>query len=253
MGRIIFVLGLIYCSDVFSFYTVIDPTSIAKSAEILTTTTEALSTAKGIATTATEALSTANKTFGQMQTLNSVLGSPISSSIMGKLSGLRGSSSKYSGLFKALAGQGGSIEQAVFNFTGNSNIADFSRAKNYIQEKYFREKKPTISLGSARKIRYEREEKAKSVVVDSLVVTNTYKENMKEDQKNLEEISREAYESSDVNHQIIVQTKLLEKIAQSLEKLILLQSQQLEFMAHTYLGDRGVGLGEAKNPKEETR
>ena len=101
MGRYIFILVLIGSSDLLAWYAVFDATSVAKSGELLTTANSSLSTAKGIASTATKALSTAQKTFSQIQTLNSVLGSPLSSSIMGKLSGLRGSSSKYVGLLGA--------------------------------------------------------------------------------------------------------------------------------------------------------
>ncbi|NCP38854.1 MAG: hypothetical protein GW821_19830, partial [Shewanella vesiculosa] len=61
---------------------------MAKYGEMIKSGAKQLETAKELASTASDALNTANQSLDKLQTMNSVLGSPLKSSVLGRLMGL---------------------------------------------------------------------------------------------------------------------------------------------------------------------
>lgn len=262
MGRYIF-KGLIIASAVFhsdgGMATFHDPISFAqnvaaqgenaaKYGEMIKSGAEQLEQAKKIASTASETLNTANQAVSKLQTMNSVLGSPLKDSVLQRLAGLKSLSQSYGGFLGAMGSDNGDRLQSLNGFAnrefGTEDRSRLLAGKNYFQRQFFPEDSRTINLDKARSIKLTREQAAKDTVLTSLAVSKQHKEDLSKDHNDLMLISQSGVESSTINHQTRVQTKLLERIAQSLEKIILLQSQQLEFMAKTYIGDRGVAIGE---------
>lgn len=227
-----------------------DATSYVKFGEILKTGGETLKSAQEIASTATEALNVANHSFTELRTLNSVLGSPLSAKVMSRLGHLQGISDDYEGLLFSLTSEHGDALGAL-NRVGRDKLgmqdrSELLAAKEYFQTKFFNTQETFVNVQQAQQIKYEREQAARESVLTSLALSQQHKKDLQKDHQALMAISRSGHESSEMNHQTLIQTKLLERIAQNLEKLIVLQAQHLDFLAKTYMGDRGVALGEAK-------
>ncbi len=247
MGRIIFGLMAYHLMVTTSFaITVHDPISFAKTAETAATSMKTLNGVTEMSGKLGEALNTANKSLGELSALNSVLGGPLSNSVLGKLSSIRSTSRRYGGLLSALNGtlsghsSGYALNSAAHSTLGTPNVSKFITAKNHIERKYYQVTGKKYEYKRAKAVRIARDKAARKSVVTTLAVSKAHKEDLKDDHEDLVSISREAGHSGDMNHQILIQTKLLERIAQNQEKLILLQSQQLDFMAKTYLGDQAV-------------
>lgn len=213
---------------------------------------EQLQTVQEMASTASDALNTANKSFSEFQKVNSVLGSPISSRVLNRLRDLQGMTDGYDDLLFDLSNEHGDAAEGINRFSrnqlGTQDRGDLLRAKSYFQEKFFTDsKKKTLNLKQAQQITYERESSAKDSVITTLALSKKHKADLKKDHESLSSIVKSSNDSAEMNHQALIQTKLLARIAQNLEKLILLQSQQLDFMAKTYMEHRGIGLGEARS------
>lgn len=229
--------------------TVHDPISYGKAIEMASTSSKTLTGITEVSTKVGDALKTANKSLSELSTLNSVMGSPLPNSFMSKLSNMKTMSRKYGGLLGALSGTASGSHASAYSFNqkakstfGTPDVSKFLRAKDYIESKYYAETGKPVHVNHARKIRIAREKSARKSVVTTLAVAKTHKKDLAEDHKELERLAQEASDSGDMNHHMVMQTKYLERIAQSLEKLVLLQSQSLEFKAKTYLGDRGVDV-----------
>ena len=239
--------GVMGVGDVVS-----DPGSYVYYADMIGSAAEQLKTAQEMASTASEALSTANKTMGDIQTMNSVLGKPLSDAFLKRFSGFKTLSQSYGGFLSAMGSDQGDRLQSLNSFAnrefGTKDQSRLIEGKKYFQHKFFPENSRKIDLGKAHVIKRSREQASKDTVLTSLAVSKQHKEDLATDHQDLVLIARSGNESGTLNHQALVQTKLLERIAQSLEKMILLQSQQLEFMAKTYIGDRGVGIGDLQEP-----
>lgn len=243
-----------------------DATSYAQATQ---TASNTLDTAKGVnetvkgitevSETLTSALHTANKSLSELSTMNSVLGRPLSSSILGKISSIHGTSRKYGGLLNALnnvmsgKSSGYDLNYAAHSTLGTPNVSRFLSAKSYFARKYYQMKGDKYEYKQAKAIRVARDRAARNSVVTSMAVAKAHKEDLRDDHNDLESISREAAKSGDMNHQILFQTKLLERIAQTLEKIVLLQSQQLDFMAKTYLGEQEVDPRDLRLNERETK
>lgn len=221
---------------------------VKSAADTAETAGKQLEQAKKIASTASEALNTANAAVTKLQTMNSVIGSPLKDSVLRRFSSLKSLSQSYGGFLGAMGSDNSDRLQAANGFANREfGTEDHSRlleGKRYFQRQFYPEDSSKIDLGKARFIKISRENAAKDSVLTSLAVSKQHKQDLSKDHQELVLISQSGRESVTLNHQTLTQTKLLERIAQSLEKLILLQSQQLEFMAKTYIGDRGVGLGD---------
>ncbi len=227
---------------------------IASNASQLEKLGDQLETAQKIASTGSDALNTANQSLDKLQTMNSVLGSPLKSSVLGRLMGLKGVSRDYGNLLGSLSRDNSDHLRAVNSFSrnqlGTQDQSDLLSKKDYFKRTFFSEKKGSFNPQKARQIKYDREQASRDSVLTTLAVSQTHKEGLKKDHEELVAISTTSIRSGEMNHHAVVQTKLLERIAQNQEKMILLQAQQLDFMAKTYMGDRGVGLGETIKPKE---
>jgi len=230
--------------------------NLAKYGEMIKSGAKQLETAKELASTASDALNTANQSLDKLQTMNSVLGSPLKSSVLGRLMGLKGVSRDYGNLLGSLSRDNSDSLRAVNSFSrnqlGTQDQSGLLSKKDYFKRTFFSEKKGTFNPQKARQIRYDREQASRDSVLTTLALSQTHKEGLKKDHEELVAISTTSIRSGEMNHHAVVQTKLLERIAQNQEKMILLQAQQLDFMAKTYMGDRGVGLGETIKPKEVT-
>jgi len=230
--------------------------NLAKYGEMIQSGAKQLETAKEMASTASDALNTANKAFSELQNMNSVLGSPLKSNVLSRLMGLKGATRSYGNLLSSLSNDNADSLGGINRFSrqqfGTQDQSRVLYAKNYFQRKFFSEKSSTINVQKARQIKYDRQKASQESVLTTLAVSHTHKENLKKDHEDLVKISSTTSHSGEMNHQAVVQTKLLERIAENLEKLILLQAQQLDFMAKTYMEDRGVGLGEAREPKGDS-
>jgi len=228
--------------------------NIAKYGEMIQSGAKQLETAKEMASTASNALNTANQSLGKLGTLNSVLGSPLKESVLGRLKGLKGVSGDYGNLLRSLSSEHSDSLRGVNRFSrnqlGTRDQSGLLSKKDYFKRTFFSERKGTFNPKKARQIKYDREQVSRDSVLTSLAVSQTHKEGLKKDHEELVAISTTSTRSGEINHHTFVQTKLLERIAQNQEKMILLQAQQLDFMAKTYMGDRGVGLGETIKPKE---
>ena len=233
--------------------TVTDPGSYVYYAEMVGVSAEQLKSAQEVASTASDALNTVNKSFTELQNMNYVMGSPISDSLLQRFSGLKSVSQNYGGFLSAMGSDNADHLQAMNGFANREfGTEDQSRlldGKKYFQRKFYPDNSRKIDLGKAQVIKLTREKASKDTVLTSLAVSKQHKEDLAKDHQELALISRSGNESATLNHQTLTQTKLLERIAQSLEKVILLQSQQLEFMAKTYIGDRGVGIGDLQEAK----
>lgn len=242
-------LGFLIVQSVNANMAVFDSTSFGKTLEIASTSSKTLTGITEVSKKVGDALETANKSLSELSTLNSVMGSPLPKDFMSKLSNMKSLSRRYGGLLGALSGtvsgsnaSASSLNGMAKSTFGTPDVSQFLRAKSYIESKYYAEMGQPVHVNHARKIRIAREKSARKSVVTTLAVAKTHKRDLAEDHKELERLAKEASGSGDMNHHMVMQTKYLERIAQSLEKLVLLQSQSLEFKAKTYLGDRGVDV-----------
>ena len=243
--RIVMLLIILVSSDA-GCMTVHDPISFAKASQTAANSVKTLNGITEMSGKIGSVLQTANKSFRQLSTMNSVLGGPLSNSTFKKLSSLGSSSRKYGGLLRAFTStmegksSGLGLNYAAHKTLGTPNLSKYIRTKNFVERKYFQATGERVHTKKAKNIRRARERAARRSVVNTIAISKTHQENLSDDHIELEKLAKEAASSGDMNHQILIQTKLLERIAQNQEKLILLQSQQLDFMAKTYLGDRGV-------------
>lgn len=118
----------------------------------------------------------------------------------------------------------------IMQMTGDSF---YVYAKNYFQHKFF----PEQSITTSSQLSEIRESKLAAVqvsTVDSLAIATQQKKTLRDDHQQLQNIKLQAEQNSTLQYQTNMQTRLLEHIAHQLDKLILIQSQQLELMA-TYM------------------
>lgn len=260
MGRIIFIIGLLLNLSSAKTTPVVDAGAVAKMGEVLSQGNkalkqggEALKSTQEMAGDVKKSLTEATKRFGELQKLNSVLGSPLSSHIMKRIGSLKNSSAQYGSLLGMLSKEGdaSSLNNFSKKVIKTPDCGRFIRAKNYIEQKYFKESKGPVSIQRATAIKRARERASRKVVLNSLAVSEMTKIHLTENHESLKDLSDLSLHSTNVNHQLVVQTKLLMRAVENLEKIIFIQSQQLEFMAKTYLGDRGIVLDKSDHDSSE--
>src|SRR5690606_33677652 len=135
----------------------------------------------------------------------------------------------------------------------HAGVKDFSNyifAKDYFQQKFFPETKLTTPIHLAQ-IRESKLEAVQVSTVDSLAIATQQKKTLRDDHLQLQNIKMQAEQDPSLKYQTNMQTRLLEHIAHQLDKLILLQSQQLELMATNMAQAQPTVFKGAKTPVKE--
>lgn len=186
-------------------------------------------------------LSTAGQSLQQLQSLsnemtemNSVLGSKLSQSFLQNVMQVGGMSGDFSSLLGSISGQGGDplmqLNYLGVQHGGKQDFSNYIYAKNYFQNKFFPDQ-PLTNSAQLTQIRESKLEAIQVSTVDSLAISSQQKKTLKDDHQQLQNLKIQAEQNTSLQYQTTIQTKLLEHIAHQLDKLILLQSQQLELMA----------------------
>lgn len=195
-------------------------------------------------TTLKSVLSTAGQSLQQLQSLsnemvqmNSVLGSKLPQGLLQNIMQVGGMSGDFNSLLSSVSGQGGDplmqLNYLGVQHGGKQDFSNYIYAKNYFQQKFF----PDQSLTTPTQLSQLRESKLEAIqisTVDSLSIATQQKKTLRDDHQQLQNIKLQAEQNSTLQYQTNMQTRLLEHIAHQLDKLILIQSQQLELMA-TYM------------------
>mgnify|MGYP001089634577 FL=1 len=181
-----------------------------------------------------DSLKTVQKMTGEMTEMNSVLGSKLPQGWIQKVMQVGGLSGDFNSLLSSLTGQGGDplmqLNYMGVQHGGKQDFSNYIYAKNYFQQKFF----PEQSITTPTQLSQIRESKLEAVqvsTVDSLAIATQQKKTLRDDHLQLQNIKMQAEQNTTLQYQTNVQTRLLEHIAHQLDKLILLQSQQLELMA----------------------
>lgn len=184
-----------------------------------------------------DSLKTVQTMTGQLTEMNSVLGSKLPSGLLQKVIKLGSLSGDFNSLLSSLTGQGGDplmqLNYMGVQHGGKQDFSNYIYAKNYFQQKFF----PDQSITTSTQLSEIRESKLAAVrvsTVDSLAIATQQKKTLREDHQQLQNIKLQAEQNSTLQYQTNMQTRLLEHIAHQLDKIILIQSQQLELMA-TYM------------------
>lgn len=194
-------------------------------------------TLKSVLSTAGKSLQQLQSLSGEMMEMNSVLGSKLDQGWLQKIMQVGGVSGDFGSLLSGLTGQGGDplmqLNYMANQHGGKQDYSNYIYAKNYFQQKFF----PENSLTTPTQLSQIRESKIEAIqvsTVDSLAIATHQKKTLRDDHQQLQNIKIQAEQNTTLQYQINVQTRLLEHIAHQLDKLILIQSQQLELMA-TYM------------------
>jgi hypothetical protein len=207
------------CSMPGGFQMVFDPQSFAEIT-------------KGI-NIATDSLVHLQEASGFLQKMNTLLGTELNTNFLQGLGKFDGYSNEFKSVLSAVNGNSGDRLMALNNVAHVHGAQDFSNylyAKQYMQQKFF----PTTQNGAApdiQKIQSNKMEAVRTSTVDSLALATQQKTNLEKDSQRLEDLTRQAEQNSSLIYQASIHNKLLEQIAHRLDKLILIQSQQLELMA----------------------
>jgi hypothetical protein len=194
--------------------------------------------------TGTNALKTAQQTTNTLFEMNNVLGGKLSSGHITKLNQIHVLSGDFAGLLDSLNGSGDPLRELNYlahHHGGKQDMSNVIYAKEYFHKKFFPvSTTQSISSHHASEVRHTRDQAADDAALNTLAIAKQQKASLAEDHKSLMQISSEAKVNDSVHYQANVQTQLLARIAASLEKLVLLQSQQLDFMAKMYLKQQPV-------------
>jgi len=195
-------------------------------------------------TTLKSVLSTAGQSLQQLQSLsseltqmNSVLGSKLDAGWMQKIMQVGGMGGDLSSLLSSVSGEGGDplmqLNYINSQHGGRQDFSNYLYAKNYFQQKFF----PESAISTPVQLSQIRESKLEAVqvsTVDSLAIASQQKKTLRDDHQQLQNLKTQAQQNTTLQYQTTMQTRLLEHIAHQLDKIILIQSQQLELMA-TYM------------------
>lgn len=191
-------------------------------------------TLKSVLGTAGQSLHQLQSLSGEMTEMNSVLGSKLDPILLRKVIDVGTLSGDFSSLLGSLTGQGGSpLSQLNYITNQHMGARDFSNyifAKDYFQNKFF----PNSTFTTPTQLAQIREQKLEAVqvsTVDSLAIATQQKKTLRDDHHQLTQIKAQARQNTALKYQTMMQTRLLEHIAHQLDKIILIQSQQLELMA----------------------
>jgi len=205
---------------------------------------------QGIMQTGARALETATETTNTLFEINTVMGGRLSTNRLTRLNQFQVVNRDLGGLLDAVSGQGDPLRELnviARDYGGARDMSNVIFAKEYFQNNLFptiRERGNTtgISIQNATDVRRKRDEAADDAALNTLAISKQQKTTLANEHHELMEIVNEARSNDSLHYQANVQTKLLARIAASLEKLVLLQSQQLDFMAKTYLKDQPVAF-----------
>lgn len=194
-------------------------------------------TLKSVLSTAGESLQQLQFLSNEMMEMNSVLGSKLPQGLLQNIMQVGGMSGDFSFLLSSLSGQGGDplmqLNYLGVQHGGKQDFSNYIYAKNYFQQKFF----PEQSLTTPTQLSQMRESKIEAIqvsTVDSLAISSQQKKTLKDDHQQLQNLKIQAEQNTSLQYQTTIQTRLLEHIAHQLDKIILIQSQQLELMA-TYM------------------
>jgi hypothetical protein len=191
-------------------------------------------------------LQAARQTTNTLFEMNNVLGGKLSSSHITKLNQFHVISSEFGCLLDSLNGSGDPLRELNYiarNYGGQKDMSSVIYAKEYFQNKFFpAASNQPVSSARASEVRKTRDEAADQAALNTLAIAKQQKASLNDDHKSLMQISNQAKVNDSVHYQANVQTQLLARIAASLEKLVLLQSQQLDFMAKMYLKEQPVAF-----------
>ncbi|AIL13625.1 hypothetical protein IM40_11230 (plasmid) [Candidatus Paracaedimonas acanthamoebae] len=194
-------------------------------------------TLSNVLSTAGESLQELKTLSGEMMEMNSVLGSRLDPGFLQKVMKVGNLSGDFSFLLSSLTGQGGDslmqLNHMNVQHGGKKDFSNYIYAKNYFQQKFFSDRSITTPTQLSQ-LRDQKLEAVQVSTVDSLAIATQQKKTLRDDHYQLTQIKVQAEQNPTLQYQTNMQTRLLEHIAHQLDKLILLQSQQLELMA-TYM------------------
>ncbi len=198
---------------------------------------QSFTTLNSVLSTAGDSLKQLQSLSGELTQMNSVLGSKLDPSWMQKIMQVGGMGGDFNSLLSSVSGEGGDplmqLNYMNSQHRGKQDFSNYIYAKNYFQQKFF----PEGAITTPAQLSQLRESKLEAVqvsTVDSLAIASQQKKTLRDDHQQLQNLTTQAQQNTTLQYQTTMQTRLLEHIAHQLDKIILIQSQQLELIA-TYM------------------
>ncbi len=169
----------------------------------------------------------------EMMTMNNALGRALGDQFMGQLSTISQFSGEFGGLLGTFGGDGDPLSRLNYlnnQYGGKQDLSNYLYAKDYFKHKFFPDK-PVSTVAQFETIHAQKLEAVETSTISSLALSAQQKKTLGEDHQTLKNLSLQANANTTVQYQTGIQTRLLEQIAYRLDKLIAIQSQQLELMA----------------------
>ena len=198
---------------------------------------QSFATMKDIFKASRESLNQLQAASSDLQSMNGILGGKLPEGFLARFAAFDQGSYAFTGLLDAFVNPEGDMLRGVNDFAvrqgAKSDFSNYLAAKSYFKDKYFPDKEST-SPREIETIQYHKMEATRTATLDSLALSAQQKNTLGQDHKTLQNLVQHGEQNDSVQYQNTIQTKLLEQIAYRLDKIILLQSQQLELLA-TYV------------------
>lgn len=194
---------------------------------------QSLSTMKDVLTTSAQSLARLQSMTTEMIIMNNVLGGALGNQFLSQLSAVSQFSGEFGGLLSTFGGTGDPLSRLNYlnaQYGTRQDLSNYLYAKSYFKDRFFPEKTMT-SVQQFETIQAHKLEAIETSTVSSLALSAQQKKTLGEDHQTLKNLSVQANSNPSLQYQTGVQTRLLEQIAYRLDKLIAIQSQQLELMA----------------------
>lgn len=213
---------------------------------------QAFATLKDVFKTSLDSLTRLQELSSNFQTLNRVMGGKLPEGFLKRFQAFDTHSHAFSNLLQAVT-QGDPLQG--FNRVGvqYGGVRDFSNylyAKAYMQDKFF---PSALAPRDLETVQAHKNAALQTATIDGLALATQQKKTLPQDHQTLQHITQEGQQHDSLQYQLAVQTKVLEQIAHRLDKLILLQAQQLELAAAAHVQQqpslyRGVGGTSPNSP-----
>lgn len=178
----------------------------------------------------------------ELQSMNSVLGSHLPSSVSGALGRMEGLGGEFSGLLNGISSPYAESLSSVNAFSSRHGAPDFSRfiiAERFIRSKLFAEEGESrsdhrpdpLTLAQHDEIRSERTHVMKESSINSFALSSQQKNSVKKAHEQIEQLAGQAHQSSTIHGDLQTTNKLLAFIAAELVQQRALIAQQLELNA----------------------
>jgi len=205
---------------------VYDASACARMGQMLSTSAQQLAKLQGLSS--------------ELQSMNSVLGSHLPSSVSGALGQMENLGGQFAGLLSGISSPYADSLSTLNAFTSRHGAPDFSRfliAKNFIKSKLFAEEgshdgspRP-LTMAQHDEIRSERTHVMKESSINSFALSSQQKNSVKKAHEQIEFLARQALQSPTIHGDLQTTNKLLAFIAAELVQQRALIAQQLELNA----------------------